>query len=388
MTSVAVSTPDNRGGGFVPYYRRYQRRTKKRTTRKKSSKKKTTSRKSSSGSHKSIKLSKFLIANINPFDPAGDGAKVPDSNTYPSTPLTVDDEFNMTTDAANGLVTYAFRPYIGAAQVAANVASTSSWSWAATYGGANASGKYSTISTAYGMYRPVAHGVRLYAPTAPTSTTGFVHVAIYAESQFGKTTWNYPTSVTQMNNCMFYNRYPLALLTQKSITVVNKFLDQSATRYVDPASDLADNATDITFQTPGWATIIIAVEGAPNSTKALVVESTIRVECLPLASGINTATPAAPFNISSLEAVSRMAGSTPGAFVEGEEESYMQHVGSSLGRGFTSVFGPAVERAAYYAGRSAANAASNYIGAGIAGVTSYRQRSGFGGGLMRLTNGY
>lgn len=388
MTSVAVSTPDNRGGGFVPYYRRYQRRAKKRTTRKKSSKKKTTSRKSSSGSHKSIKLSKFLIANINPFDPAGDGAKVPDSNTYPSTPLTVDDEFNMSTDAVNGLVAFAYRPYMNAAVVAGVPASANSWTWPAAYSGVTASGKESNIASQYGLYRPVAHGVRLYAPTAPTSTTGFVHVAIYAESQLGKTTWNFPTSVAQMNNCMFYNRYPLALLTQKSITVVNKFLDQTATRYLDPATDVADTATDLSFQTPGWATIIVAVEGAPNSTKALVVESTIRVECLPLASGINTATPAAPFNISSLESVSRMAGSTPGAFVEGEEESYMQHVGSSLGRGFTSVFGPAVERAAYYAGRSAANAASNYIGAGIAGVTSYRQRSGFRGGLIQLTNGY
>lgn len=385
MTSVAVSTPDNRPGGFVPYYRRYQRRYKKRTTRKKTAKKKTAAKKTQRVSR--VRMSKFLLANIDPFNPNCDGAKVPDSNTYPSTAITADDEVALTTDGTHGVAVTAFRPYLQGSTVTGTAGSANSWTWAAAYGGTASNGRYTSIAGLSSLYRPVAHGIRLYAPTAPTSTTGFVHVAVYADTMSG-TTWAFPSNVSDMNNCMFYQRYPLAMLTQKSITVVNKFLDQSATRYVNVASDVAGTLTDLSFHTPGWGTILVAIEGAPVSTKALVVETITRIEAIPHYSGVGSSTPAAPYNVQSLEGVSRMAGHTPGAFVEGEEQTYFEMAAQALGAGAHSVLNEAIPRAAYGLGRAATYAGLSYVGQGIAGVTSMRQRSGYRGGLLGITAGY
>ena len=106
--------------------------------------------------------------------------------------------------------------------VSGTAAGASSWTWTAAYGGTTDSSRQSSVQSNTTFIRPVAHGIRLYAPTAPTSTTGFVHVCIFPQSELG-TSWVYPTTISAMNNAMFYQRFPLAMLTQKSVTVVNKF---------------------------------------------------------------------------------------------------------------------------------------------------------------------
>lgn len=376
MTSVAISTPDGGGSAPVRYVSRYRRKyTPKRRAR--TTKRRVTKRRVAPRRH--TRMSKFVLANIDPFNSNAEGAKIPDSNTYPSAVLKVEDETTTTSDATYGLAAQAWRPYPTGTRINATAASSNSWTWTAAYGGQGNSTRLSSITSNFSLVRPVAHGIRIYAPTAPTSTTGFLHVAIVAQSEAG-TTWAYPTSIAQMNNCMFYQRFPLAMLTQKSVTVVNKFLDASATRYVDPSFDLAAQATDLTFHTEGWAAIILVVEGAPVNTGAVVVEQIVHLEAIPLASGVNTATPAAPFNISSLEAVSRVAGHTPAAVVQGEEQGYMQQAMDALGGGAWDYLRPY----AYQAGRYAAHAGMRYVGRGIAGVTTARLQSGFRGGLLSL----
>lgn len=381
MTSIAVSTPD--GGGSRTIYRTRARRRPIRRVARRAPVRRRSLRRPRPRVHRP--LSRFTLANINPFDSRADGAKVPDSNTYPSIPLKIEDEFTLTTDAVNGLAVRAFRPYVKGTVVSGTASGASSWTWAAAYGGTTDSTRQNSVQSNTTFIRPVAHGIRLYAPTAPTSTTGFVHVCIFPQSELG-TTWAFPSTISAMNNAMFYQRFPLAMLTQKSVTVVNKFLDVSATRYVDPASDVAAQATDVTFQTEGWAAIIVAVESTGTSTNALVVESLIHLEGIPWVSGVNAATPAAPFSIQSLESVSRMAGQTPAAFVQGEEETYFNQAAQAAGAGMRSVLNSYVGPVAYAAGRYAANAGLNYVGRGISGVTSSRLQSGFRGGLMQLGN--
>lgn len=391
MTSIALTTPDG-GSSVRTVYRTRTRRAPARRRRRAPVRRRrsVSTARIARGARRARPVTKFALANMNPFDQRADGCKVPDSNTYPSGVIKCEDEFTMTTDATYGLAAKVFRPYPTGMVVNTTAASANSWSFTSAFGGTSNSTRASSITSGFTVIRPVAHGIRLYAPTAPTSTTGFVHVCIYAQSEFSSG-WSFPQTISQMNNAMFYQRFPLAMLTQKSVTVVNKFLDSSATRYLDPASDVAAQGTDMTFQTEGWAGIVVAVEGAPVNTNALVVESVSHLEGIPFVNSVNIATPAAPFDISALEGVSRSAGQAPGAFVQGEEAPYMQ-IAYNAYNGMADQVYAYGNQFAYQAGRYGVGAAFRYAsrwlggnrayGGGISGVTDNRLASGFNGGLL------
>lgn len=315
-------------------------------------------------------LSKFALAQIDPFDERASGCKIPDSNTFPSCAFRLDDNTNFTTDATYGLKAAAFLPSLSTAYVSGTAASANSWTWSAAYGGSYANSRSSTFTSSYTLYRPVAHGLKLTCPVAPTSVTGNVHVAVVANSDFGKTTWNFPTSLSAMSNAMFYERYSLATLTQQPITIVNKFLDCTAQRYIDPASDGIDNSTDANLQTNGWAAVLIVVEGAGTSQIALNTEFVTHVEAIPLSTGLSTSTPAAPFDVAQLEEVSRIAGETPAAFTEQQRPSYMASVRDAMQSGMygaaNNFFDRVVLPSAYAFGGYAARQAFQ----GISGVTN------------------
>lgn len=390
MTSIAVTSGDSGGSvgrSYRPRYRSTYRRRRsyryRRPYRRRYRRRRLTAKQREAAIDKALKplqMSKFELANLDPFDQNCYGARIPDSNTYPSTALRAEDEVSMSTDAVNGVVTAAFRPFLVSTRVDATAAGASNWTWAAAYGGGSDSAKRASIAANYAHYRPVAHGIRLSAPTAPTSTTGFVHIAIYAENLRGAT-WSYPQSVQDMNNCMYYARYPLALLTQKCITVVNKFLDCSSTLYLDPTGlAQASQDSNLVLQTErGWATIIVAVEGAPINTKVLTVELVTHLECTTLFSGVNTAMPAAPYNVSQLENVSRVAGHAPGTFIEGERGSYFQEALSSARQGISDAFQEFISENAYIGGRHA----TAFALGGIMGVTNNRLPSSRFGGVLR-----
>lgn len=381
MTSVAISAPDSTTR--TVYRTRYRRRAPAR--RKRAVRRRRRGVRYNLRQAPRARMSKFVLANIDPFNPNADGCKIPDANTYPSSAIRAEDELTQNADGTYGVTVSAFRPYVTGYRVAGTAASASTWTWTAAYGGTTNSTRQSGIVNNYELVRPVAHGIRIYCPAAATTITGFVHVCVYAQN-LGGTTWSFPTTIAQMNNCMFYQRYPLSMLTQKSVTVVNKFLDTSATRYLDPASDIASAESDLTFQTEGWGAIIVAVEGAPLGASAITIENVIHLEALPLPSGINSASPAAPYNISSLETVSRVAGHTPASFVQGEEDSYLAQAANAIGQGAYSVLGDAIPRFGYAAGRYAASAGLRYVGGGLAGITGARLQSGFRGGLLRIPN--
>lgn len=337
------------------------------------------------------RMSKFLLGQIDPFKEGVRGAKIPDSNTYPSTSVCIEDEISMAPDATFNLVCKAYSPIVNNVVTSATSASANSWTWAAAYAGTSSSSRYAAFNNNFELYRPVAHGIRLYCPSAPTTTTGFVHVAIYCPSDFNQTTWALPTSISAMNNCMWYRRFPLAMLTQKSVTVVNKFLDATAARYIDPTTTGSTNETSPgALTTTGWGMIIVAVESATGVTNALVVESIVHTEALPLFSGSSTATAAAPYSVQDLQAVSRMSGHVDSTIVQGEETSHMQQAMNAIGRGVGRVgdyiVGPGGPLEQYATATTAGFAASAFNwaaqrgGGGISGVTNPRLQSGFARG--------
>lgn len=310
-------------------------------------------------------FTKYEMAQVNPFDPKVEGVKIPDSNTQPSTTSYGEDRVVFTGSATDMAQCKAFMPNPSAIVVQSVDSSSSAWTWPASFA-ANTSQVRSSFVTNYVGIRPVAHGIRISSQAAPTSVTGFVHIAIYPVGQFNQSTWNFPTSLGQMTQLPWYRRVTVSSLTQTPLIVVNKFLDCTATRYFDPLSDLSATGTDTGFQFSGsWCAILVAVEGQPLLTSNLSVETLVHYECLPSfgsSFGIGTS-PAAPFNVEELQETSRINGQTEASFYERDDSlrsrivEAAQAAQSGAYQAASDFFDAYVLPGARYAGYAAANAA-------------------------------
>jgi len=342
-------------------------------------KRRATTRKGYARSVPRPRLTKFELAQINPFDRRVIGVKIPDANTQPSDTYYAEDRVVFTYPATDLAIAKAFFPNTAALYADSVNGTSSSWTWPGlsfftpaavnTDAGAN-----------FVLQRPAGHGVRLSCPNAPLNVTGFVHIGIYPISDFNATNWPLPTSLSQMANLSWYRRFTLSSLTQKSVTVVNKFLDLTAQRYSDPAADLIGTSNDVQYQTgTGWCAIIIAIEGAQASTNCLSVESLVHFEAIPKISSTNTggSSPAANFNVQEMEGVSRMAATTPGVFVEGEEQSVIARGMQALGSGVAAAAGEIFDDYILPTARSAGYAAAY----GAAGALYGRYNRNRGGGI-------
>lgn len=280
---------------------------------------------------KTVPISKFTLAQLDPFSEKVMGVKIPDVNTQPSSTVVVEDEYTMASDATYGVSVNVFRPLITAFAVSGTPAGPGGWTWSAGYGGVTNSSKRATIIANNTAVRSCSHGLRISCALAPTSVTGFVHIAIVTESEFSKTTWSFPTTVSQLQTSQWYKRVPLAMLTQRPFKVVNKILDHNGFRYIDPSSDLADTATDMTLHTSGWANVIVAVTGVPVSTNCLSVESILHLETLPSPGSAQTVTPAANASSQAVEQATNVANSSPAVFEEGAFGNFLQGAANAAG---------------------------------------------------------
>lgn len=329
---------------------------------------------------RNVRLSRYAMAQIDPFSQKVIGCKIPDSNTYPSNAFRVDDAWSVkATDASFGTVAFALHPTLQNQIInPLSYSAAGQWHWDPLYGGGQPSSRLAGVKSNYSLFRPVSHGVKLSCPGASTSISGNLHVCVVANSSFQKATWWYPTNIAEMSNAMFYRRYPLSTFTQQSLTLVNKFLDQTASRYIDPESDGIATADDDSFQSNGWATIVVAVEGSTVATNVIQAENVLHIEAIPDKNGISTATPPASFSTAELEQVSEITSKTEAAFTDMDRPSYLQEALHAATRGMKS----AAESAFYRYGVPAAEAAGamattyafrNY---GIPGVTNRRITSG------------
>lgn len=314
-------------------------------------------------------LPKFVRAQINPFDVNVDGVKIPDSNTIQSTPLKIEDQFNGVATDANGLIALGFIPTLVNNRVGYSAVSASTWSWNAAFGGGQDSSRKTAVADNYNLFRPCAHGLRITCSAAPTTITGNLHVGIATTSNFGASTWTWPTSIADLANCQGYRKYPLAMLTQQGVNVVNKFLDCTATKYIDTLSDgYTATGTDITMQTNGWAAIIIAVEGAPVSTAVLSIAEVMHLEAIPKVSAVDNSTPAAPYDVNTLMETSRLSGNIAPTFSDAESARHEAEVHSLLGGMFSAFTESAARRASATANRFASSLGGFAADAAFAGA--------------------
>jgi len=326
---------------------------------------------------------KFLLAQADPFEPRCLGAKVPDSNTVPSVPVCISELFDITTTGAGDARCFAFIPTYSNSIVSAASSGATAWTWAGTFGNAVNWQKRLSFATSFELTRPVAHGIRLTCNNAPTTTTGFVHVAVAFESFRSSTSWPYAVNISEMSGYSWYKRVTLASLTQSPLTVINKYVDETAFRYEDAGSNNVDNAAGLEFHVPwGWGALLVAVEGAAT-TNPLQVEMILHHESIPKQSGVLLGSTAAVYAPSILGATSRMVANTDFSHTEEQQSS---HIANSLAQASQAIQAgasragniamervilPAAESLGYnLAGRAISAGLAYVAGRGISGVNS------------------
>jgi len=282
---------------------------------------------------------RFALAQIDPFEPRCQGAKVPDSNTIPSISNTDQDQVALVTSATAGHIhAVAFFPsYAYATVTAGSGAGAVNWS---INGGATRRNT-SAINNNVEAIRPVAHGIRISSSTAPTTASGFVHVGLAVESRKGglANSPDLPTTINEMTGLPHYKRFTIASLTQSPITVINKWIDETAFRYEDPTAIPAyiEGANTIATNTfnfaQSWATIVVMTEGTEVSKAVLGFEHLLLTECIPKRGSFVLGTQAAPNSPGTMSAVSTMQSGTDFSHTEAEQESYIAQGLAELDRG-------------------------------------------------------
>jgi len=275
---------------------------------------------------------KFALAQIDPFHPKTMGAKIPDSNTMPSIANSDIDIVNHPSATGGQLSGIAFRPNYTWGTVPASSGITLGWGAAFTTNAVNRQ-KRSNYATVIELARPVAHAIRLSSSLAPTAATGFVHIGLSHETTYGAATWDYPTDVTSISGLAYYKRVTLASLTQSPLTVINKWLDETAFRYVSPSTNQG-TSTATGFQTDyGWANIVVIVEGAPAGVSPLSYEHLLLSEGLPQKDAVIIGSQAAPNSPGIMQATSTMQSNTEFAHSEEQQESYISRGVQELAAG-------------------------------------------------------
>lgn len=336
---------------------------------------------------------RFALAQLDPFEPRALGAKIPDTNTFPSIANTDTDIVACNAPGTGGfLVAAAFAPSYNSAVCFSTDVSASALTWPSAYSQSrrNATNVYGAVEA----IRPVAHAIRISCPLAPTSTTGFVHIGIAVESLWNtaaNTIFEYPTSVNQMAGLAHYKRFTLASLTQSPLTIINKWIDETGFRYDDPRAAYS-NFTAATSFTPSslkyqnsWGVLIVMIDGQTSTTASpLSVEHILHSEAIPKKDAFILGTPAAPSSPGIMSAVSSMVGESDFTHTEATQDSYMNQGVQLLQTGAAAAGERVVEvlePIARQVGARAGDAALNYA---VGAVMGYAGISGVNNQPLRL----
>jgi len=339
---------------------------------------------------------KFILAQADPFEPKCFGAKIPDSATIPSIGTPVQYNYTLITSPAsqqNWATAWAFTPSVMTNAIAATGLSSNTWDWTTSPVYTNIPNA-SAFQVQFEGYRPVAHGIRLTCPFAPTSAQGFVHIALATESFYASSggaavvpTTQLANTFSDLSNYSFYKRVTLASLTQSPLTLINKWMDETAFRYQSPLQSNNSPSTSgpstgsQVFHFPGqWGMLVVAVEGISNSTSLgalspLTAEVVMHYECIPNKQSTLIGSTAAPYNAGVMGATSRAVGQTDFAHTEDQQGSSQRAFAAEL-MDAAGISESDVYSAASSVARQAVGGALRYVAGryGIGGVNDNANR--------------
>lgn len=374
-----------RSRGYRRPYRRAARSytsSYRRSAPRRSSRRKTTSTRSSKRacacSHELDPGQKFILAQADPFEPRCLGAKIPDSNTVPSVACPSSQLLTPSLLAGANVDAVALIPSLTGGILEAG-GGIGAWTWPAAFTGAVDWTNATSYRNTFELARPVAHGVRISASVAPTTATGFVHIAVAYEAFNATTTWPYATTVAQMSGYSWYKRVTLASLTQTSLTVINKYVDETAFRYSGADTVGVEGALPMEFHVPfGWGAILIATEGIP-SANPLQIEMILHTEAIPKSTSVLQGNTAAPYSPQLIGASANMVSNSDFTHTE---DGQAAHIASTLGNAvyqgvslagstlLNNIVVPGVRQAAYNAAGYAASVGLAALGRGVGGVNN------------------
>lgn len=339
---------------------------------------------------------KFILAQADPFEPKSFGAKIPDSATVPSIGNPVQYNYTLTTSGAsqvNWASAWAFLPSPYQNAVAAVGTGPGSWDWV-TAPLVTSVPNLAGFQSQFEAYRPVAHGIRLTCPFAPTTAQGFVHIALATESNYatsGGVSFAPYTQIannfSDLSNYTFYKRVTLASLTQSPLTLINKWMDETAFRYQSPLvgtshpSNTSGQSGGQIFHFPGqWGMLVVAIEGIASGTglaalSPLTAEVLMHYECIPNKTSSLIGSTAAPYDAATMGATSRAVGQTDFAHTEAQQESSQRSFATEL-MDAAGVSESDVYNAARTVARHAVGAGMRYVAGqyGIGGVNNNANR--------------
>jgi len=346
---------------------------------------------------------KFILAQADPFMTKAFGGKIPDSSTIPSVATPLQWNVPLATPSQNPSFSccWAFSPSVYSNFTTALGSNSTTWSWPSLPVSAPI---YAGFVNAFEAYRPIAHAIRLSCPLAPTSTTGFVHIALAVETNVGASGLstaqfnNFATTLSNLSGYTFYKRVTLASLTQSPITLVNKWTDETAFRYSSPTVNFdetppAGTSDQIStskamaansFNIPlSWGTLLVAVEGIAPSGGSIVstplqAEVVLHTEGIPQKSGVLIGSTAAAYDSGTLNAVSQAVANTDFAHTESEQKTYERSFGEQVVQAMSDAGMNPNNVARHFGGRvaeMAVNAAGAFIGGlGVGGVNNRPNR--------------
>jgi len=321
---------------------------------------------------------RFLLAQADPFDPRALGGKIPDSSTQPSIPIACQ-ELHTPLMAINDVNCVAYLPAV-TNSIVTGVPAAGLWAWPINFGGTANWVKRADVVTAVEVARPVAHGIRLSSSVAPTAATGYVHIAIAVEAINGVTSWQWPTTVAGLSGYTWYKRITLASLTQTPITIINKYVDETAFRYL--AQDGAPGASGSanTFHVPlSWGALLVCCEGPPSASP-VQVEMLLHLEAIPKNTGVLSGSSAAATSPGLLAGAAALGARTDFAHTEDQQVSHVAQALNNAAAGMAdagnSAFNNVVMPLARNAGYSVANAAMGAAISGVAGIMGVNSNPG------------
>jgi len=269
-------------------------------------------------------FSPYMFARVSPFANQADGAKFPDTYSFPTGVFKshAAAAYTATLTNCNAVVYSVFEEFFTAN---APTVASGSVTWTGASPGAGPSNANFDVIAA--MYRPVGGGLRITTDTSLTTSNGHIWIVHAPMDAVNSGTYlaSLPTTEAQCAQYPLSEKYSLTQLAEQPLVIPFRPMSEYITQFVptyNGASISGSPGTNNAMQDRGWCSIVIFSPPASGNATILSVERVVHHEYLPNPNATYYGFGAAvcePCNLKELEMVANMGQVTPLGTFEGKE---------------------------------------------------------------------